>query len=843
MEMNTSMSRISKINFFFIILLFNNLSFSQPVTGLSGWNIFIDPGHSEDENMGIYGYSEAKKNLRVGLNLQQMLTEWTDIDTAYICRTDDQQSVSLYDRTTHANNVGAAWYHSIHGNASSNPSTNNTLLLWGQYENNLEKIPNGGKAVSDLMIPLLTAGMRIPTIGSYGDHTFYGTCPLSRPCPYLYINYYTSMPSELSEAGFHTNPTQNQLNMNVNWKRLEAKTMFWTILEYKNIPRPFVGTVAGIIKDNESGLAVNGAVVTLDGQTCTTDTWESLFYLYSDDPNLLRNGFYYFENVSPGTHQLQITAEGFDNYTTDVTIVDAFFTFKDVSLISNVLLTVTSTDPAQNDSLYPGSNNITLNFSKPLNRTTFTSNIIITPDVSTDFAWSNSDKTVTINTTNFSFDTEYSITIKGNVEDIYGHLLDGNGDGTAGDDFVLNIKTKVVDVIAPVVVDVYPNADDTDVELKPIISVAFDELLNTSTIASGIKIIRNSTQSDIGYTLYRQYAVNGRTVVNYFIRTPLVENESYTIKLLTSLQDVFGNSLQNEIDFEFTTGNSDYFTQTIIDDFDGGILSWWQPALSDSTVGIILPLTNISSVSSIYNLSTIANTKSMMFNYGYDESSLNWLIKLFRSETLPSFDNSSILQTYIFGDGNNNKFRFCLRETDGTSPTNLEVSRWYDINWIGWKLVNWDLSLGQTGTWLGNEILEPPFVFDSFQFKYVLGNENTGTYYLDDLRTATFSPTDVVQANDRVPNNFALEQNYPNPFNPNTVISWQSPIGCWQSLKIYDLIGNEVTTLVDEYKQAGNYQVEFRVGQDNSPNIASGVYFYQLRAGEFISTKKFVLLK
>ena len=841
MKTANALNNNSVMIFLLISSLFSLLtvsSYPQQVTGLSGWSIFIDPGHSQDENMGIYGYSEAKKNLRVGLNLQQMLTEWTDIDTAYICRTDDQQLVSLYDRTTHANSVGAAWYHSIHGNASSNPATNNTLLLWGQYESDLEKFPNGGKAMSDLMIPLLTAGMRIPTIGSYGDHTFYGICPSTRPCPYLYINYYTDMPSELSEAGFHTNPTQNQLNMNANWKRLEAKTMFWTILKYHNIPRPFVGTVAGIIKDNESGLAVNGAVVTLDGQTCTTDTWESLFHLYSTDPNLLRNGFYYFEDVSPGTHQLQITAEGFDTYTTDVTIVDAFFTFKDVNLISNVLLTVTSTDPIQNDSLYPGQENITLNFSKPLNRTTLTSNIFINPEVLTDFVWSNGDKTVTLNTTNFSFDTEYSITIKGNVEDIYGHLLDGNGDGTAGDDFVLNIKTKVVDVIPPVVVDVYPNAGETNVELKPIISVAFDELLNTSTISSGIKIIRNSTQSDIGYTLYRQYTVNGRTVVNYFIRTPLVDNESYTIKLLTSLQDMFSNGLQNEINFEFTTGNSDYFTQTIIDNFDSGILSWWQPAQSNSTVGTIPLLTNISSVSSIYNLSTLANTKSMMINYCYDESAFDWLIRVYRSVASPTFDNSNLLQTFIFGDGNNNKFRFCLRETAGTAPTNLEVSPWYDINWIGWKLVSWDLSLGQTGTWLGNEILEPPFVFDSFQFTYVPGNESTGTYYLDDLRTATFGPTDVLQENDLIPTNFILEPNYPNPFNPTTQIKFSIPKTANVKLIITDILGREVTMLVNDNLSSGNYSVNF-----DAKSISSGIYFYTLITDNFKQSRKMILMK
>jgi hypothetical protein len=89
---------------------------------------------------------------------------------------------------------------------------------------------------------------------------------------------------------------------------------------------------------------------------------------------------------------------------------------------------------------------------------------------------------------------------------------------------------------------------------------------------------------------------------------------------------------------------------------------------------------------------------------------------------------------------------------------------------------------------------------------------------------------------------FKLEQNYPNPFNPSTKISWQSPVGSWQSLKVYDILGREITALVDEYKSAGNYEVEFStLSIKHLPS--SGVYFYTLRAGDFIQTKKMILMK
>lgn len=87
-------------------------------------------------------------------------------------------------------------------------------------------------------------------------------------------------------------------------------------------------------------------------------------------------------------------------------------------------------------------------------------------------------------------------------------------------------------------------------------------------------------------------------------------------------------------------------------------------------------------------------------------------------------------------------------------------------------------------------------------------------------------------------NEFMLNQNYPNPFNPSTTISYQLPVSGNVTLKVYDLLGREAATLVDEYKPAGRYEVEFDAGQ-----LASGVYYYTLQSGEFRSSKKLLLLK
>ncbi len=95
---------------------------------------------------------------------------------------------------------------------------------------------------------------------------------------------------------------------------------------------------------------------------------------------------------------------------------------------------------------------------------------------------------------------------------------------------------------------------------------------------------------------------------------------------------------------------------------------------------------------------------------------------------------------------------------------------------------------------------------------------------------------------DFTPKEFVLYQNYPNPFNPNTVISYQLPVKSNVLLKVYDVLGNEAATLVDEEKQPGIYEVEFNISVIKHLQ-SSGIYFYQLKTSDFVQTKKMVFLK
>jgi hypothetical protein len=131
-----------------------------------------------------------------------------------------------------------------------------------------------------------------------------------------------------------------------------------------------------------------------------------------------------------------------------------------------------------------------------------------------------------------------------------------------------------------------------------------------------------------------------------------------------------------------------------------------------------------------------------------------------------------------------------------------------------------------------------------------LFQETVGDLFISYTETNLFScvinglvygDTSVVSAEEEkpaTPTEFSLSQNYPNPFNPSTSIQYAVSSRQFVTLKVYDVLGNEIATLVNEEKPAGEYEVEF-----DAIDLPSGIYFYQLKAGNYIETKKMILLK
>ena len=118
-------------------------------------------------------------------------------------------------------------------------------------------------------------------------------------------------------------------------------------------------------------------------------------------------------------------------------------------------------------------------------------------------------------------------------------------------------------------------------------------------------------------------------------------------------------------------------------------------------------------------------------------------------------------------------------------------------------------------------------------FSFV-GANYIGVYF----DNSSWVPSDVNEIDEIIPQQFSLEQNYPNPFNPATSIQFRVPEHSFVTLKIYDVLGKELMTLLNEEKAAGTYEVNF-----NAVDLSSGIYFYSLTANDFVSTRKMILMK
>ena len=529
------------------------------------------------------------------------------------------------------------------------------------------------------------------------------------------------------------------------------------------------------------------------------------------------------------------------------------------SLPSNIVVTdsipsfapvVLSSLPSEGDTA-SANTSLSFTFSKTMDINSFPVGIEINPPIElSNGIWSNDYKKITFTTAaNFSFSTNYTVTLDTSVKDINGNMIDGNGDGVPGDPFTLHFIVEDQDNTGPDVLAVYIS-DTLNFDPEDIAGILFTEEISSSTITHN-NVILSKDDAPVAKAFHLKTA-NGRSILNLKTQLPLEAGETYKITLTQNITDLLGNPMAQEKEINFTTSLKEYIQKTIIDDFSSEG-NWEQPGYSGSTAGIVDSGTYFG-LNTLY-IVPAASAASAYIQYQWDSNASMHLLREYLSGGAPrnvEFDTSFVLQVYIFGDNSGSQFRFALDEGNATAWPNHEVSNWITIDWYGWKLVEWKLNDPATvGIWggLGNGMLDGTrFRIDSFQMTRTASSSNYGRIYLGLLRLAKKQDVlvSIKQTADNTPTSFELMQNYPNPFNPTTKIRYSIPLGETNSgasvqnvvLKVYDVLGNEVVTLVDEFKPAGNYEVEF-----NANRLASGVYFYRLTAGSFSDSKKLTLLK
>jgi hypothetical protein len=227
----------------------------------------------------------------------------------------------------------------------------------------------------------------------------------------------------------------------------------------------------------------------------------------------------------------------------------------------------------------------------------------------------------------------------------------------------------------------------------------------------------------------------------------------------------------------------------------------------------------------------------------FDLTNSNWRAKYFRTTNF-SF-TGSFFQSAIFGSPTATTWAPDIMGKRLTNTVYLSMIHWGS----GADSLQYVQITSTTGIWPVNILKMNPSVLltGTIAPKPGFRNVNNDSCFVIYNESgpvnvwASFGCSGVITAvgnNNTIPDKYELMQNYPNPFNPVTAIRFTIPKEQLVKLSIYDITGKEVAVLVNEVKRAGSYLVEFNAG-----NLASGVYFYKLTAGEFSSVKKMMLVK
>lgn len=343
---------------------------------------------------------------------------------------------------------------------------------------------------------------------------------------------------------------------------------------------------------------------------------------------------------------------------------------------------------------------------------------------------------------------------------------------------------------------------------------------------------------------------------------PVILQPGQSQQMTATAFDNYNNQiLLNQTDFQWTVTNglgnisvSGYFTASntgngeiiaAIDSINGSV-----PLIVGTSATIMLDdfsdLSGYTLTGTRVNLAQCSFSKdSTNFISSPSSGKLNYSLAtggtsaLYLNKEIQISGSPEKLSIQVYGDGKKHWLRgefkdydnevFIINFTDGDPG----------IDWVNvWKYIEVDLS-DAVPSWINpNATLTYPITWTrTYLVETNDAKKDNGTINLDDFR-AHFISTGIEHELNEVPKEFFLSQNYPNPFNNSCVIKFSIPKSSHVLLKIFNTLGQQLEILVNEEKSSGNYQFIW-----NAANLPSGIYFYSLQAGNFLQTKKMILLK
>jgi uncharacterized lipoprotein YddW (UPF0748 family) len=402
---------------------------------------------------------------------------------------------------------------------------------------------------------------------------------------------------------------------------------------------------------------------------------------------------------------------------------------------------VTYNDPANAATEVPNNKVVRIEFNKNMDAESLVENLAVSPEpanmnLSWDHpTWVREDHLILNIAGSWDFNTLYTVTIGAATLDQAGMQIDGNKDGTTGDAYSFSFTISGADEEPPIVESAFPGQDDIEIDTDMPVSIMFNELIDKASLA-GRLMFRYK-----GYDLEPANVVftgeNNKSYLNVKPQSFFPSSSVVTLNFLEGITDTAGNPM-SEQSISFKTDSTYYTNRKAIDYFTSDN-EWKNPTYSGSTVGISESASS-TTIQSTNRVPGVGDSRALKIVCV--PTSPTWFARIHARQLYLSstFDKSmDVLQAYMYGDGSGHKFRFSIREDNGSNT--YEVSPWFPIDWVGWKLVEWDIhdpsQFGEWGT-LTNGVLDgTSYGFESIQFSPNTNNpEAPLTVFIDQLRMA-----------------------------------------------------------------------------------------------------------
>ncbi len=783
---------------FIILLVVSNIINGQDFSGIK---ICINPGHgghdaSNDRYIPATGFWESDGNLEKGLYLRDLLKGFgADVIMSRTTNTDaDDLPLSQIVALANANNVD--YFHSIHSNAYDSKS-NYTLLLFRGRDNAPDY--EGAKIMGSYIVDEIYKAHRTTSKSNRGDLDFYGTWQLG-------VLHGLNMPGTLSEGSFHDYVPESWRLKNSVYTKHEAWAIVKAFISYFNLTPITTGMIAGVVRDPEQRVSYYAIPYTSDPIKPLNKikvTLEPGNVVYNGDE--FNNGFFLFDSLAPGQYKLIYECENYFKDSTTV-IVEAnktVFADKYLQYDTTIAPVVLSHYPISAADSIETSTVIKIYFNRIMNRTASESAFTISPTAQGTFSWEDGDKTMVFKP-NLPLEkaANYNVTVTTSAASKWNVGIQSN--------YTFSFTTKNRNRLA--LEKFYPNNNQTNVSSSVQIRLTFDAAIYSGSLGNQINLY-NAANERLAVKNVKIFSENGKGLIYFEPYSKLAANSTFRLTLGGGISDVDNIPMVDPVEINFTTEQEQNINGTIVNDFES--LNGWQMSLSNSdTLATKLTLATDRKINGTY---------SGKLNYEFNSNSSGEIV-LTNSKSISSNPSGEQQFGYwIFGDLSNNYLEFSL--SDDSLKSNIAFAD--SLNWTGWKfkMINIPALSSSANTF-----------YYSLSLKQNLNGAGSGAIYLDDAQySSDFTPVEneMIQ-----PAEYSLYQNYPNPFNPVTIIKYQIPNSGFVTIKVYDVLGREVSVLVNEEKKAGSYNVNF-----DGSNLSSGIYFYTLITEKYVSTKKLVLLK